>query len=101
MRTLFVSTLQTFAGLVVAMGIILVAIYPHRPDSAVGWLMLALVAIPVVLGLQFIGAFALQNRIMERLGTISRIALGVVFVLLLALLISVAWYLIEPTLGTW
>ena len=60
-------------GVMVCAGLILIAIYPHRPSGAIGWTVLTLVAVPVVLGLEFIGTSTLQNRIVARMGRLARI----------------------------
>lgn len=101
MRKGFLTMWQILVGVTICLGLILVAIYPHRPSGVIGWAVLTLVAVPIVLGLEFIGASALQNGIVARMGKLARIVFGVVVILLISILILLAWKWVAPYFGTW
>jgi hypothetical protein len=89
-------------GVAISVGLVLIAIYPHRPRDIIDWGILISIAVPVVLGLEFIGTkILLQNAIVVRMGRLARIMFGVVVVILIAVLITLAWYWIVPHLDTW
>ena len=88
-------------GITICVGLILFGIYPHRPSGVLGWGVLILVAVPIVLSLEFIGTSALQNRIVARMGRPARVLYGVIAVLLISALILLTWKWVAPYLGTW
>lgn len=68
MRKLFTLLMHSLIGLFVAMGIVLVGIFPYRPNGPLGWFVLTIVAIPFVLGLQYLGTYGLENRFIRSVG---------------------------------
>lgn len=88
-------------ALFAAVSIVLVLIYPHRPDDLVGWFVLAAVAIPVVLGLQYIGQCAFESRFMSRLGKVGRIAAGVGVASVICIVLFLVWSFGVSRLGVW
>ena len=94
-----------FAGLLVAAttcaGIVLVGIYPYHPANLIGWLLLALLAIPIVLLLELSGNFLLESKRMQQSGPIMRIIGGLLAILVICVLILLAWGAVKPQLTTW
>jgi hypothetical protein len=88
-------------GIPICVGLILIAIYPHRPNDLFGWTALILLAAPIVFGLEFIGTSLLQNKIVARMGRLTRIIYGVVVIVLISILIWLIWRWIGPHFGTW
>lgn len=86
---------------VVCMGFVLIAIYPHRPASSLGWLVLATSSVPLVLGLQYFGAQVLEGKAMAGMGRLLRVGLAVLFLLAVAVLLAATWKWITPYLTTW
>jgi hypothetical protein len=95
------SMLYFLVGIVVATVLLLLAVYPYRPNTPLGWTLLAAVAIPVVLGLEYVGTRSLDNRYMNRLGPTARILLGVLVVGGIYVCIVALWQLVLPGMGTW
>lgn len=97
-----VSTVGSIAtGIVVCVGLILLAIYPHRPGGILGWIVLVLVAIPIVLGLEVIGTYLLQHRIVTGMGRVARILYGIIAILMISAIVALGWNWIAPHLDTW
>jgi hypothetical protein len=88
-------------ALFVAVSIVLILIYPHRPDGMAGWLVLVAVAMPVVLGLQYIGQAAFESRLMSRLGKGGRIAAGVGVTGAICIVLFAIWTFGVSRLGVW
>lgn len=88
-------------GAVFCVLLILFAIYPHRPDSTFVWAVLFIVALPLVLFLEYMGEILFENKIMLRVNRLVRILLGVFVVLLLCAIIIFIWVLAKPYLGAW
>ena len=98
----FIGTVKAaLVGMPVCVGLLLIAIYPHRPSSILGWVILTVVSIPIVLGLEFCGAGLLQNRFVARMGKWPRIAVGIVAVLFVSTSIMLIWKWIAPHLAMW
>lgn len=92
---------HTLIGWLVAVGIVLISIFPYRPATAVSWFLLAFIALPLVLSLQYVGEKALDNSWMASTGRTVRIAVGFFVVVGIGLCIIVGWQLVKPSLGTW
>lgn len=88
-------------GIPICVGLILIAIYPHRPNDVLGWIVLILFAAPVVFGLEFIGTNLLENKVAGRMGRLTRIIYGVAVVTLIFILIWLFWKWVGPHFGTW
>ena len=101
MRKRMTLIMQSLVGLVVAIGIVIIGIYPHRPNGPLGWVVLTAAAIPVVLGLQYLGTRGLENRFMSGLGKTGRILLGLFVVVGIGAFVLVLWQLVLPGMGTW
>jgi Na+/proline symporter len=101
MRLKFSMVRHVFVALVISVGVILIAIYPHRPADAIGWIVLILLAIPIVPGLEFIGSAMLRNVVLNRMGWPARIVCGVLVVVLISVLLLTAWNTVLPRLGQW
>jgi hypothetical protein len=101
MGTRFRRAWHTVFACLVAMGIVLVIIYPYRPMTGTGWLLLALLALPFVLGLEDVGTHGLKHAWMVRRGRVARIAASVVAVIGFGIVLTVCWERVKPGLGTW
>jgi|SRR6266481_9877518 len=101
MTKVFSNGLGIAISTVLCVVFILFAIYPYRPFGVIGWLVLILIAVPIVLGLELVGKGLLENKLVTRLGRISRVIFGIIAVLLLAALIWIMWDLVKPFLRTW
>lgn len=88
-------------AIAICVGLILIGIYPYRPNGLIGWIVLFLIAVPIVLSLEFIGRNALENKFVANMGRTSRIIYGTITVLFIIVLILVGWKLAKPYLGTW
>jgi tetrahydromethanopterin S-methyltransferase subunit G len=86
---------------VICVGLILVEIYPYRPSGVLGWVLLILIAVPVVLGLEFIGEKLLQNRIVTKMGRTARILYGVIAISMILMIVALILNWIVPQLSTW
>lgn len=93
--------IHTLIAWIVAVGIVLVSIFPYRPDTLLNWCLLCLLALPLVLCLELFGTRALNNSWMASRGRALRLAIG--FVVLSGISISsiFAWQLLRPGFGTW
>jgi membrane protease YdiL (CAAX protease family) len=97
-----VVNLVSILGLaVVCSGMILVGIYPYRPNTLAGWLVLYAVSVPLVIVHEILGKKLLQNRVVSRLGRFGRILYGVVVIGVLVLAASFMVTGLAPHLGKW
>jgi hypothetical protein len=96
---------RTYPGLLIAAlictGFILLGIYPDRPNSLLGWLVLFLLSLPVVVLYELLGEKLLLNKKINRAGKMLRIVYGVIVLglIIIASVSMVSW--LEPYLGKW
>ena len=64
------------------MGIILIGIYPYRPNSAIGWCVFYLLSLPIVIVFEVLGDSTLGNKYISRSGRFIRIIYGVIVLIL-------------------
>lgn len=85
----------------VCSGVILLGIYPYRPNDLLGWVVLLLLAVPVVLFYEFLGKRLFENKKVNNSGTLTRILFGVIALglVIIASVSVVNW--LEPYLGKW
>ena len=83
------------------MGIILLVIYPYRPNSILSWIVLYLVSFPIVISLEFIGMKLFGNKYVSKLSRPARIFYGVIVLILVALISSIIIFSAVPFLGKW
>ena len=79
---------------------VLIGIYPYRPNSLSGWVILYLVSLPLAILFEVSGTIVFSKGVSSRLNRIGRTFYGVIvlcFVLFVAM--GVDW--IEPFLGKW
>jgi hypothetical protein len=62
----------------VSMVILLFNIYPYHPASLIGWVLLALLAIPIILAGEFLGDRLLGASIISKLPQFLRVTYGVI-----------------------
>ena len=82
--------------------VILVGIYPYRPNSFLGWLTLYLASLPIVFLFGVLGDKLLDNKATRKLRSSgSRVLYGVVVLglVFVASIFVVSWF--EPYLGKW
>jgi hypothetical protein len=101
MKNIVRTGLITLVGIGMCVGFVLFALYPHRPKDILGWVVLTLVAVPVVLGLELLGTGLLENRLVARMGRLTRIMYGVGAILAICILLILVWTWLQPHLGTW
>lgn len=93
----------TVAGTAIICSIvILVGIYPYRPNSFLGWSLLYLVSVPIVFLFEVLGERLLDNKATRKLrSSRGRVFYGVVVLglVLVASIFVVGWF--EPYLGKW
>jgi hypothetical protein len=89
-----------FAALLCA-AFTLLAIYPYRPASLIGWFLLISLSIPIVLLLELSFKYLLGNAAIVRLSSPVRIIIGVIGVTAACTTLLFAWRFIEPHLTKW
>jgi uncharacterized membrane protein SirB2 len=82
-------------------GMILLGMYPYRPNTLFGWLTLYIISVPLVIVYEVLGTKLLQNRVVNRLGRFGRILYGVVVIGVLVLASSFIVTGFAPHLGKW
>lgn len=101
-RDLTISLLRVAGAAIICSIVILVGIYPYRPNSVLGWLVLYLASLPIALLFEVLGDKLLNNKATRKLRSSGGrvlygvVALGLVFV---ASIFIVSW--LEPYLGKW
>jgi uncharacterized membrane protein SirB2 len=82
-------------------GVILLGIYPYRPNDLLGWVVLLLISVPVVLFYEVLGKKLLENKRLNSAGRLTRIVYGVIALglVIIASVSVVSW--LEPYLGKW
>ncbi len=75
-------------------------IYPYRPNSLVGWVLLFVLGLPVGIILELIGNRILGEQF-TRLGFFERVLYGVVTLGAILLLIWFGFSYVTPYLGKW
>jgi hypothetical protein len=82
----------------VAVCIILIGIFPYRPNS---WVLLIFLALPCVLGLEYVGAALLYYPRLAGRKRAARLTVALAAMLVLAVGIISIWHLIKPELDVW
>ena len=100
-RTIFsrVVFLITFSLLVVC--VTLINIYPYRPNSLVGWVLMFVFSLPVWFVFELIGTKILGASFVSDLSCSSRIIYGVITLGLLFLLLWVGFSYFKLYFGKW
>lgn len=80
---------------------ILAGIYPYRPSSLAGWLVLTSFGVPFYLAAEYLGDRLLSNRLAARLGRTGRIVYGVLALGVVAMLAATGAVALRPYFGTW
>jgi len=96
-RTITLGSLRT----ALCVGCVLVGIYPYRPATMWGWVVLCLAAVPIVIAYDRIGETLFSTSLGNRMSRSTRIVYGVVVG---ALLIAVSWFVLDiaqPYLTAW
>ncbi len=57
---------------------ILIGIYPYRPNSVIGWIVLFLVGLPIVLVGEAVGDRLLENRFVAKMSRWARMTYAVI-----------------------
>lgn len=90
-------TLSPFSVLVILAGI-----YPMRPDTWAGWVVLFLISVPIVLVYGILGEMLFSPGVSIRLGgRVMRLLYGIVVGLLVILVSRALLANFEPWLGSW
>ena len=95
------SVIGLLIGVLLCTLIILLAVYPYRPNNIFIWIILFIGSLPIVLLLEYMGEILFDNRIMRRTNRIVRILLGVVVMLLICAVTIILWNWAKPYMGTW
>ena len=80
---------------------ILAGIYPYRPSSPAGWLVLMSFGVPFYLAAEYLGDRLLSNRLTARLGRTGRIVYGVLALGVVVTLAAISVAALRPYFGTW
>ncbi len=82
-------------------GVILLGIYPYRPNDLLGWVVLLLISVPVVLFYEVLGKKLLENKRVNSAGRSTRIVFGVIALglVIIASVSIISW--LEPYIGKW
>ncbi len=83
------------------MGLILLGIYPYRPNSVIGWAILYIVSLPIVLLIEYVGMKVFEKSDERGLGWAGRIAYGVVAISAVMFALYTAFTTAKPYLVTW
>jgi len=93
-------------NIAVALGLVLVAgffmlvgIYPYRPNSTLSWFILFVLALPVILVLEYGGKKLLSPSFVSRLGRAGRIPYGVFVMGLWLIVVLATFQFLEPYVG--
>lgn len=99
------SVLRTIAvvalGVLICVACVLLGIYPYRPASSWGWVVLFVTALPVAIFYALIGERLFSPELGMRLGITLRIAYGVLVGLTVLLVSWVLFDVVRPHLTTW
>lgn len=82
-------------------GVILLAIYPYRPNSIWSWIVLILVSFPIVISLEMLGSKLLGNKYVSKMSRPARIFYGVILLILVLLVSALILFSADPYLGKW
>ena len=82
-------------------GMILLGIYPYRPNSILSWVVLYLLSFPIVIILEYAGGKLLGNKYISKLSRPVRIFYGVIVLLVVIAISSIILFSAEPILGKW
>ncbi len=102
MNSLPIKLIVIFGSAFICSAVILLGIYPYRPNSLSGWAVLYLASLPIVFLFEVLGDKLLDNKATRKLRSSGGrvlygvVALGLVFV---ASIFIVSW--LEPYLGKW
>lgn len=102
MNNLPTKVIVIFSSAFICLAVILLGIYPYRPNSFLGWSLLYLASVPIVFLFGVLGDKLLDNKATRKLRSSGGrvlygvVALGLVFV---ASIFIVSW--LEPYLGKW
>ena len=88
-------------AVLICFGVILLGIYPYRPNNLLGWVVLLLLSIPVVAIYELIGTKLHENRELNSVGKVARIVFGVIVSGLIIIASMSAVSTLEPHLGKW
>ena len=95
------SVLVGALAVAVCVACILLGIYPYRPANIWGWLVLILIAVPVLWAYELVGKKFFSPSSAKGMSRTARIAYGLVVALIV---IAASWLLFktaEPYLTTW
>lgn len=85
----------------VATAIVLVDIYPFRPATGAGWVLMFFLSLPIILALEFVGERVLGIAYVAKLPRAFRIAYGVVVLGAVLATLTLAQSLLEGHLAKW
>lgn len=85
----------------VATAVVLVDIYPFRPATGTGWLLMLLLTLPIVLALEFVGERLLGGAFVARLPRAIRMTYAVVVLGAVLATLALAQSLLEGHLVRW
>ena len=101
MRTRWQNIALAVGIVLVAVGVVLAGIYPYRPDTLLGWIVLVGLALPLILVLEYGGEKILNPEFAAHLGRYGRFAYGVVILAVLLGLVLVGFQFLQSYLKQW
>lgn len=81
--------------------VVLISIYPYRPNSAQAWIVFCVASVPVAFALEHTGTRVFNFGFIARLGHFGRITYAVVAMALILLVIGAFFKVLEPYFGKW
>lgn len=96
-----VRIVQLLMIALVATAVVLVDIYPFRPATGAGWMLMFLLSLPVILALEFLGERVLGVAFVAKLPQAIRILYGVVVLGAVLTTLVLAQKLLEGHLAKW
>lgn len=101
MKSAWSTIAMLFGFAIVAVLIVLAGIYPYRPASVVGWLVLLLLTLPAVLLFEGIGQKLFNLKSIARLGSVGRVMYGVLVMGGVLLAVAFGFRFLMPSLTRW
>lgn len=81
--------------------LVLLNIFPYHPKTATGWIVLFIVAPPLIISLEELGGLLLDRKFLKHWPSPLRILYGVIVLSITCTVIIGALFLLKPLLERW